>query len=146
MIELVLKIEEFVQAPTKVHVIQEHPADNKFLDCTLEGNADYIVSGDKHLLRVVCFNKTCCFWLEAAVWAMLVARSALCFALTTFVFFCTEKSTLYMVPHQQERKSMQNVAGKRLCHTKSDAEKQAEQKSNPKHNQSCGALETATPK
>lgn len=39
--------------PTEpVTIIQNDPADNKFLACALAGNAEYIVSGDHHLLDV----------------------------------------------------------------------------------------------
>jgi putative PIN family toxin of toxin-antitoxin system len=36
----------------KVEVIKEDPGDNKFLDCAVAGKADYIVSGDQHLLEL----------------------------------------------------------------------------------------------
>ena len=38
--------------PTKYHqVIKEDPDDDKFLDCAVAAKADFIVSGDKHLLN-----------------------------------------------------------------------------------------------
>lgn len=36
----------------KVEIIEEDPADNKFLECALMAKAEYIVSGDKHLLKL----------------------------------------------------------------------------------------------
>ena len=36
--------------------IETDPSDNKFLACALEGKADYIVSGDKHLLELKYFH------------------------------------------------------------------------------------------
>ncbi len=36
----------------KLEVIREDPDDNKFLEAALEGKADYILSGDKHLLAL----------------------------------------------------------------------------------------------
>jgi uncharacterized protein len=36
--------------------ITEDPADNKFLACALEAKANYIVSGDKHLLALKHFH------------------------------------------------------------------------------------------
>lgn len=37
--------------PTKkLTIITDDPDDNKFLECAVKGKADYIVSGDKHLL------------------------------------------------------------------------------------------------
>ncbi|MFH1903317.1 MAG: putative toxin-antitoxin system toxin component, PIN family [Candidatus Omnitrophota bacterium] len=42
----------FVKPPHTALVIKEDPADNKFLSCAWEGKADYIVSGDRHLLQL----------------------------------------------------------------------------------------------
>jgi rRNA-processing protein FCF1 len=36
----------------RVEVIKDDPEDNKFLSCALEGEADYIVTGDAHLKRL----------------------------------------------------------------------------------------------
>lgn len=33
-----------------IDLIEKDPADNKFLECAVESQADFIVSGDKHLL------------------------------------------------------------------------------------------------
>ena len=41
-----------VSGQTKVDVIKDDPTDNKYLACALEINADYIVTGDQHLLKV----------------------------------------------------------------------------------------------
>ncbi|MBU2495388.1 MAG: putative toxin-antitoxin system toxin component, PIN family [Candidatus Omnitrophota bacterium] len=46
----------FVKPPHTALVIKEDPADNKFLSCALEGKADYIVSGDHHLLQLSCYK------------------------------------------------------------------------------------------
>ena len=35
--------------PTKKLLVVDDPKDNKFLECASEANANYIVSGDKHL-------------------------------------------------------------------------------------------------
>ena len=35
----------------RIEVIKEDPSDNMFLECAIEAKADYIVSGDKHLLK-----------------------------------------------------------------------------------------------
>ena len=53
----VLKNAEFIKTAIKVEVVTEHPADNKVLECALAAKADYIVSGDKHLLKVVSYKK-----------------------------------------------------------------------------------------
>ena len=44
-----------VEPKQKFNVIKEDPTDNKFLEAAIEGNADYIVSGDKDLLRLKNF-------------------------------------------------------------------------------------------
>jgi len=36
----------------KVDVIKTDPSDNMILECAIEGTADYIVSGDQHLLEL----------------------------------------------------------------------------------------------
>ena len=58
LIETVLKIGKFVKITKKLNVVKEHPADDKFIECAFAAGADYIVSGDKHLLKVACYKKT----------------------------------------------------------------------------------------
>ena len=41
-----------VEGQAEIGVIQADPTDNKYLACALEGEAEYIVSGDRHLLDV----------------------------------------------------------------------------------------------
>lgn len=41
----------------EVKVIQADPTDDKFLSCAVEGKADFIVSGDEHLLSVGEFER-----------------------------------------------------------------------------------------
>jgi len=36
--------------------VKKDPSDNKFLACAIEGKADYIVSGDKHLKEIKQFH------------------------------------------------------------------------------------------
>ena len=57
LIEAVLKVVRFVQVSRRVKVVLEHPADDKFIECALEAKADYVVSGDKHLLKVGNYEK-----------------------------------------------------------------------------------------
>jgi putative PIN family toxin of toxin-antitoxin system len=58
LIQTVLRIAKFVKVTKKLDVVREHSADNKFVECALAAGADYIVSGDKHLLKVGCYKKT----------------------------------------------------------------------------------------
>ena len=39
------------EAP-KLNIIQDYPLNNKFIDCAIAGDADYIVAGDTHLLSI----------------------------------------------------------------------------------------------
>lgn len=57
LIEAVVKVGKFVQVTRKVKVVLEHPADDKFIDCALAAKAAYIVSGDKHLLKIGSYRK-----------------------------------------------------------------------------------------
>ena len=41
---------EFVETKSKVSIITADSTDNIFLECAVDGKADYIISGDKHLL------------------------------------------------------------------------------------------------
>ena len=45
-----------VHPTSHVDVIKKDPTDNLFLDCALEGRADFVVSGDNHLLEVRSFR------------------------------------------------------------------------------------------
>jgi len=36
----------------RLNLIAEDPSDNRYLECAMEGAAEYIVSGDQHLLRL----------------------------------------------------------------------------------------------
>ena len=48
----IARIAEHVQPTERVDVITADLADNRILECAEAGKADYIVSGDKHLLRL----------------------------------------------------------------------------------------------
>ncbi|MBM3239972.1 PIN domain-containing protein [Candidatus Poribacteria bacterium] len=45
--------EIIVVTPTeRIKVIEQDPDDNRILECAVEGNVNYIVSGDRHLLNL----------------------------------------------------------------------------------------------
>lgn len=52
MINDLRKYVHFVEVKSKIDVIKEDPTDNMFLECAIYGNADYIISGDHHLLKI----------------------------------------------------------------------------------------------
>lgn len=51
------KLKATIVKPRKTYnVIKDDPHDNKFLACAYEGEADFIISGDKHLLQLTEFK------------------------------------------------------------------------------------------
>ncbi|MBU2476300.1 putative toxin-antitoxin system toxin component, PIN family [Candidatus Micrarchaeota archaeon] len=48
---------KLVKPKNKINLIKDDPDDNKVLEAAFEADADYIVSGDKHLLKLKEFNK-----------------------------------------------------------------------------------------
>ena len=49
---------KMVSVHSSSKVIPEDPDDDIVLNTALSGKADYIVSGDKHLLKKACYKKT----------------------------------------------------------------------------------------
>ena len=41
-----------IKVKKRINIIKKDPSDNIFLECALEGRANYIISGDKHLLQL----------------------------------------------------------------------------------------------
>lgn len=56
-VKYILTVSEIISPKRRLRVIREDPADDKVLECALEGKTRYIVSGDKHLLRLKEFRK-----------------------------------------------------------------------------------------
>jgi len=61
-LELMIVIEDLVAFSTivnptrKINVVLEDPTDDKFLECAVEGESDYIITKDKHLLKLKEFE------------------------------------------------------------------------------------------
>ncbi|MEW6095993.1 MAG: putative toxin-antitoxin system toxin component, PIN family [bacterium] len=51
-VESLIEISELVKSDVKVNVIKEDEPDNRVLECAEAGKVDYIISGDKHLLKL----------------------------------------------------------------------------------------------
>lgn len=51
-IELVITDFEVVMPKQKLSVVKDDPTDNKVIEAAVAANADYIVSGDRHLLGI----------------------------------------------------------------------------------------------
>lgn len=47
-----------VRPTQKIFAVKEDPEDNKFLECALEGKADYLITSDRHLLELGEFAQT----------------------------------------------------------------------------------------
>jgi putative PIN family toxin of toxin-antitoxin system len=41
-----------IEPSNRLDIIQEDESDNRYLECAIEGKAQYIISGDNHLLKV----------------------------------------------------------------------------------------------
>ena len=54
--EDILMFAWIVEGKELVDVIKDDPTDNKYLACAVEGEADYIVSGDRHLLNLATYQ------------------------------------------------------------------------------------------
>ena len=54
--EDVLMFAWLVEGEVNVDIIKDDPSDNKYLACAYEGEADYIVSGDHHLLDIETYQ------------------------------------------------------------------------------------------
>jgi len=53
---LILSKAEFVLPEKSIDAVEADPSDNKFIEAAVAGQADYIVSGDKHLLDLKEFQ------------------------------------------------------------------------------------------
>jgi len=53
-----VKTAELIEVTSKINVITEDPSDNIFLECAVDSNADYIISGDHHLLDLKKYSGT----------------------------------------------------------------------------------------
>lgn len=56
LVQDILRVAYFPLDLPAVHAIQEDPADNHVLACALASQADWIVTGDAHLLRLGAFQ------------------------------------------------------------------------------------------
>src|SRR3989344_817354 len=55
-INRILSFSELVEPVEKINYIIEDPDDNIILECAVEAQADYIVTYDKNLLRLIVFR------------------------------------------------------------------------------------------
>jgi len=55
-IEFQKEFSYLIEIPNNVNLVKAHPPDSIFLLCALEANADYIISGDNHLLGLKSYK------------------------------------------------------------------------------------------
>lgn len=59
-IELLAELQEnsiYITPVSKVKFVKDDPADDKFVHAAIDGKADYLISGDKHLLKLHSVKK-----------------------------------------------------------------------------------------
>jgi putative PIN family toxin of toxin-antitoxin system len=52
LLETLSDISFFVPGKLELNIVESDPEDNKFIACAVEGNADFLVSGDHHLIEL----------------------------------------------------------------------------------------------
>ncbi|MBL7169972.1 MAG: putative toxin-antitoxin system toxin component, PIN family [Candidatus Aenigmarchaeota archaeon] len=53
----VTSMAKIIEPIEKLNVVKDDPDDNKFLECAISCKANYIISGDKHLLKLKEYEK-----------------------------------------------------------------------------------------
>lgn len=56
LIDLIVTDAEFVKGELVLPGVCRDPKDDEFIACAIEGNANYIVTGDRDLLDLVCYQ------------------------------------------------------------------------------------------
>jgi uncharacterized protein len=51
-VEKIMAVAEMINPQERITAVKDDPDDDKFLECAIEGKAEYIVSRDKHLLKL----------------------------------------------------------------------------------------------
>ena len=55
-VEKIVFLSTIVEPKQSFNVVEDDSDDNKIIECAVEGDVDYIVSQDKHLLKLKEFN------------------------------------------------------------------------------------------
>jgi len=56
-VEKIVSVSEVINPQRRLFVIKEDPDDDKFIECAVEGDAEYLISRDKHLLKLKKYKK-----------------------------------------------------------------------------------------
>ena len=57
VVKQILNICELIIPTIRLSIIEDDPDDDRILECAVTGNADYMVSGDRHLLNLNKYGK-----------------------------------------------------------------------------------------
>ena len=52
IIEKILLFADLIEPKQKIDIIKDDPDDNKIIECAIESSSDYIITYDKHLLKL----------------------------------------------------------------------------------------------
>lgn len=55
-LKILIEIANIIDTKLSLNIIEEDPDDNVLIECAVETNADYIISGDKHLKKLKKFR------------------------------------------------------------------------------------------
>ncbi len=56
LVDLIVTNSILVEPKEKIYIVKDDPTDNIFVETAVAGNADYIISQDKHLLKIKEFR------------------------------------------------------------------------------------------
>ncbi len=56
-IQKIISLSKIVEPSEEIKIVEDDPDDNAIVECAVEGNVDYILSQDKHLLNLGEFRK-----------------------------------------------------------------------------------------
>jgi putative PIN family toxin of toxin-antitoxin system len=56
MISIIIKNFQMVEPKEKIKIIKDDPDDDKIIECAVESKSDFIVTQDKHLLKIKKFR------------------------------------------------------------------------------------------
>ena len=56
VVKHIISVSEIIITTSEIDVVRADPDDNRIIEAAIDGNADYIVSGDKDLLRLQKFR------------------------------------------------------------------------------------------
>jgi len=57
IVEKILSFIKLVIPQDRINFVKEDPEDNKIIECAIESNSDYIITYDKHLLKLKKYKK-----------------------------------------------------------------------------------------